>query len=176
MFSDSHICHGSCYYGSSQNGALPCRLCRVSGGDFWYVNILNRLWLKLMGLNSLINIIKPQRSDSHTKRRIMKLIKIIVAFLKSKFVGVIRLQWLPWICCITGLRFRVGYSHLQNKVVREIRIRFVIPAVFNKLTEWTVCPSLTQLYFVLYICIPTNCTQLIYFINNTLKHMYCLKL
>ena len=28
----------------------------------------------------------------------------------------------------------------------------------------------------LYICIPTNCTQLIYFINNTLKHMYCLKL
>ena len=27
----------------------------------------------------------------------------------------------------------------------------------------------------LYICIPTNCTQLIYFINNTLKHMYCLK-
>ena len=30
--------------------------------------------------------------------------------------------------------------------------------------------------FKLYICIPTNCTQLIYFINNTLKHMYCLKL
>ena len=30
--------------------------------------------------------------------------------------------------------------------------------------------------FILYICIPTNCTQLIYFINNTLKHMYCLKL
>ena len=29
---------------------------------------------------------------------------------------------------------------------------------------------------VLYICIPTNCTQLIYFINNKLKHMYCLKL
>ena len=28
----------------------------------------------------------------------------------------------------------------------------------------------------LYICIPSNCTQLIYFINNTLKHMYCLKL
>ena len=28
----------------------------------------------------------------------------------------------------------------------------------------------------LYIYIPTNCTQLIYFINNTLKHMYCLKL
>ena len=28
----------------------------------------------------------------------------------------------------------------------------------------------------LYICIPTNCTQLIYFINNTLKHMYYLKL
>ena len=28
----------------------------------------------------------------------------------------------------------------------------------------------------LYICIPTNCTQLIYFINNTLKHMYCLNL
>jgi len=26
------------------------------------------------------------------------------------------------------------------------------------------------------ICIPTNCTQLIYFIDNTLKHMYCLKL
>ena len=36
--------------------------------------------------------------------------------------------------------------------------------------------SQTQLYFTLYICIPTNCTQLIYFINNTLKHMYCLKL
>ena len=30
--------------------------------------------------------------------------------------------------------------------------------------------------FKLYIYIPTNCTQLIYFINNTLKHMYCLKL
>ena len=30
--------------------------------------------------------------------------------------------------------------------------------------------------FKLYICIPTNCTQLIYFINDTLKHMYCLKL
>ena len=30
--------------------------------------------------------------------------------------------------------------------------------------------------FKLYICIPTNCTQLIYFINNALKHMYCLKL
>jgi len=29
---------------------------------------------------------------------------------------------------------------------------------------------------VLYIYIPTDCTQLIYFINNTLKHMYCLKL
>ena len=28
----------------------------------------------------------------------------------------------------------------------------------------------------LYICIPTNCTQLIHFINNTLKHMHCLKL
>ena len=30
--------------------------------------------------------------------------------------------------------------------------------------------------FKLYICIPTNCTQLIYFIKITLKHMYCLKL
>jgi hypothetical protein len=29
--------------------------------------------------------------------------------------------------------------------------------------------------FKLYIYIPTNCTQLIYFINNTLKHMYCPK-
>ena len=29
---------------------------------------------------------------------------------------------------------------------------------------------------LLYICFPTNCTQLIYFIDNTLKHMYCLKL
>ena len=28
--------------------------------------------------------------------------------------------------------------------------------------------------FKLYICIPTNCTEIIYFINNTLKHMYCL--
>ena len=34
----------------------------------------------------------------------------------------------------------------------------------------------TRAIFKLYICIPTNCTQLIYFINNTLKHMYCLKL
>ena len=34
----------------------------------------------------------------------------------------------------------------------------------------------THAIFKLYICIPTNCTQLIYFINNTLKHMYCLKL
>ena len=32
------------------------------------------------------------------------------------------------------------------------------------------------IYFTLYIYIPTNCTQLIYFTNNTLKHMYCLKL
>ena len=41
--------------------------------------------------------------------------------------------------------------------------------------------NLFVLFFIcaiskLYICIPTNCTQLIYFINNTLKHMYCLKL
>ena len=28
--------------------------------------------------------------------------------------------------------------------------------------------------FKLYICIRTNCTQLIYFINNTLKHTYVL--
>ena len=27
-----------------------------------------------------------------------------------------------------------------------------------------------------YIYIPTNCTQLIFFINNTLKYLYCLKL
>ena len=27
-----------------------------------------------------------------------------------------------------------------------------------------------------YICFPINGTQLIYFINNTLKYMYCLKL
>jgi len=37
-------------------------------------------------------------------------------------------------------------------------------------------PAGMLLHFKLYICIPTNCTQLIYFINNTLKHMYCLKL
>jgi len=35
---------------------------------------------------------------------------------------------------------------------------------------------ISQYTISLYICIPTNCTQLIYFINNTLKHMYCLKL
>jgi hypothetical protein len=34
----------------------------------------------------------------------------------------------------------------------------------------------TRAIFKLYIHIPTNCTQLLYFINNTLKHMYCLKL
>ena len=28
----------------------------------------------------------------------------------------------------------------------------------------------------LYIYIPTNCTQLIFFMNNTLKYLYCLKL
>ena len=33
----------------------------------------------------------------------------------------------------------------------------------------------TRAIFKLYIYIPTNCTQLIYFMNNTLKHMYCLK-
>ena len=36
--------------------------------------------------------------------------------------------------------------------------------------------SFNKFLNVLYIYIPTNCTQLIYFINNTLKHMYCLKL
>jgi len=28
----------------------------------------------------------------------------------------------------------------------------------------------------IYIYIPTNCTQLLCFINNTLKYLYCLKL
>ena len=36
--------------------------------------------------------------------------------------------------------------------------------------------SLTKTLYNIYICIPTNCTQLIYFTNNALKHMYCLKL
>ena len=51
------------------------------------------------------------------------------------------------------------YKIIQYNKVFHFFILFFIRAIFK-----------------LYIYIPTNCTQLIYFINNTLKHMYCLKL
>ena len=59
-----------------------------------------------------------------------------------------------------------------------------VPAQFQGGTKWHYSKSLSKTFGLplpetfckLYICIPTNCTQLIYFINNTLKHMYCLKL
>ena len=53
----------------------------------------------------------------------------------------------------------LNFAYPEDKTVFHFFVLFFIGAIFK-----------------LYICIPTNCTQLIYFINNTLKHMYCLKL
>ena len=58
-------------------------------------------------------------------------------------------------------------THCENLKYRHFEIQFV--------SHFFVL-FFIRVIFKLYICIPTNCTQLIYFINNTLKHMYCLKL
>ena len=72
-------------------------------------------------------------------------------------------------CCYSQLQLSAACHPCVNNVVSNYpRTRYVAFHFF-------------VLFFIraiskLYICIPTNCTQLIYFINNTLKHMYCLKL
>jgi len=38
------------------------------------------------------------------------------------------------------------------------------------------CGMIRKPLNLFFIYIPTNCTQLLFFINNTLKHLYCLKL
>ena len=57
----------------------------------------------------------------------------------------------------------------------------IVNTLYRVINNNTIIFYFFVLFFIraiskLYICIPTNCTQLIYFINNTLKHMYCLKL
>jgi len=68
-----------------------------------------------------------------------------------------------------------GWSYDRNVFERFKRFN----VNFRSLNEY-ICISFLWFFIraisKLYICIPTNCTQLIYFINNTLKHMYCLKL
>ena len=58
--------------------------------------------------------------------------------------------------------------------ILEPRRNTIIKHITTRGGIWA--PANSELIDKLYICIPTNCTQLIYFINNTLKHMYCLKL
>ena len=69
------------------------------------------------------------------------------------------------------------------KTICPIHIRICSPQSIEDSSRSTIFLYLTirnnligEYHKHLYICIPTNCTQLIYFINNTLKHMYCLKL
>ena len=57
----------------------------------------------------------------------------------------------------------IGYGYTVSNFVQ-----YVVTIAKLNLCLYTI--------FIFYICIPTNCTQLIYFINNALKHMYCLKL
>ena len=85
--------------------------------------------------------------------------------------------------------FNFNTSKKRQKILRfhDVNVHIVITRLVNSYlyfreTQPNHLTTLTRdlLYNLalnnLYICIPTNCTQLIYFINNTLKHMYCLKL
>ena len=56
------------------------------------------------------------------------------------------------------------------------QIAFIYSFITLKHLDSFLCIVFIRAIFKLYICFPTNCTQLIYFINNPLKHMYCLKL
>ena len=69
-----------------------------------------------------------------------------------------------------------GYSHLEELGVDGGIVLRLILRKRNGTLDLGDMVWDGNMYPTLYICIPTNCTQLIYFINNTLKHMYCLKL
>ena len=66
------------------------------------------------------------------------------------------------------------WNELTN-IINEHQLRIVKVLTIIQIFAF-LCIVFLRAIFKLYIYIPTNCTQLIYFINNTLKHMYCLKL
>ena len=91
---------------------------------------------------------------------------------------------------LVNLLVLLDSGHRISRAFLDGTLRHGLPAPLLTVTHNmnTVNPKVGKIYIFhffgffiraiskLYICILINCTQLIYFINNTLKHMYCLKL
>ena len=90
---------------------------------------------------------------------------------------------------ITGVisqpRYFLIHTSEEDYALHILSVRFLLSQVccmcnINHIVCYRLSIHFFVLFFIraifkLYICFPTNCTQLIYFINNTLKHMYRLK-
>ena len=72
-------------------------------------------------------------------------------------------------------------EHVWKLWIREQRILYArIRTAIRPVRSLDTFPTILFISdiagYYLYIYIPTNCTQLIFFVNNILKYLYCLKL